>query len=412
MANKAIKQKNLHPSLNYLTALSPKLFFTFARSKKNTMQIIVLGAGMVGSAMAVDLSSSYAVTCADVSEKALALINKKNNINTITCDFSDFNALKKIIAPFDLVIGAVPGFLGFEVLKTIIECGKNTVDISFFPEDAFLLDSLAKQNNVTAIVDCGVAPGLCNMMAGFHDKQAALTSYECIVGGLPVKRILPYEYKAPFSPVDVLEEYTRPARYIENGKLVTKDALSETQYITFEQCGELEYFNTDGLRSLMFTMPHVPNMKEKTLRYPGHAALMKTFRETGFFSKEKIKVKNTEVAPIDLVSKLLFEKWKYYPGEEDFTIMRVTLSSISNTKNVQTVYTLYDRYNRQTQTMSMARTTGYTCTAAAKLLLENKFNLKGICPPEFVGRDEACFNAVIHYLEQRNVTLTKEVIQH
>ncbi|MFI5219637.1 MAG: saccharopine dehydrogenase family protein [Bacteroidia bacterium] len=373
-------------------------------------KIIVLGGGMIGKAMVADLCADYDVTCADINTDVLKSISEKLKLKTIPCDFSNLEQVKNVIAPFDLVIGAVPGFLGFNVLKAVIESGKNIVDISFFPEDAFLLDELAKKNNVTAIVDCGIAPGLCNMMAGYHNQKMKLASYKCLVGGLPVERKKPYEYKAPFSPVDVLEEYTRPARYIENGKLITKEALSDVEQITFEECGTLEYFNTDGLRSLMHTMPQVKNMIEKTLRYPGHANLMRLFRESGFFSKEKIKIRDAEVAPIDLISKLLFKEWKYQPGEEDFTIMRVTLEGEDNKGEFKVVYTLYDRYNKETQTMSMARTTGYTCTAAARLVIENKFSRKGISPPEYIGEDENCFNAVVKHLEERKVIFNKEVL--
>jgi saccharopine dehydrogenase-like NADP-dependent oxidoreductase len=376
------------------------------------MKIIVLGGGMVGSAIVADLRKDNEVTCADISQNVLNAISQKLSVKTISCDFSNLAEVKKTIAPFDLVIGAVPGFLGFEVLKTIIESKKNVVDISFFPEDAFLLDDLAKKNNAIAIVDCGVAPGLCNMMAGLHNKQMKLSSYECLVGGLPIVRTKPYEYKAPFSPVDVLEEYTRPARYVENGKLVVKEALSEMEEINFEHCGTLEYFNTDGLRSLISTLSDVPNLKEKTLRYPGHADLMRIYRESGFFEKNKIKIKNIEVAPVDLISKLLFSEWKYLPGEEDFTIMRVTLTGTDDKGEVKIVYTLYDRYNKETETMSMARTTGYTCTAAANLIIENKFTRKGISPPEFVGEDEKCFDAVVNYLKERKVTFKKEIVRN
>lgn len=375
-------------------------------------KIIVLGGGMIGSTMVADLCKDYDVTCADINDDVLNSISKKLSVHVVKCDFSNLLEVRTVITPFDLVIGAVPGFLGFNVLKTIIESGKNVVDISFFPEDAFLLDELAKKNNVTAVVDCGVAPGLCNIMAGLHNKKIKLTSYECLVGGLPVERKKPYEYKAPFSPIDVLEEYTRPARFIKNGKLVTKEALSDVEQITFDQCGTLEYFNTDGLRSLMHTMPHVPNMIEKTLRYPSHADLMRLFRESGFFSKEKVKVKNVEVAPVDLISKLLFKEWKYQQGEEDFTIMRVILVGEDKKGEVKIVYTLYDRYNKETQTMSMARTTGYTCTAAAKLVIENKFARKGISPPEYIGEDENCFIEVENYLKERRVIFKKEEIRN
>lgn len=362
--------------------------------------------------MVADLCKDYDITCADINPEVLKSIFEELKVKTIVCDFSNLAEVKKIIKPFDLVIGAVPGFLGFNVLKTIIESEKNCVDISFFPEDAFLLDELANEKNVTAVVDCGVAPGLCNMMAGFQNKKMKLNYYECMVGGLPVARKKPYEYKAPFSPIDVLEEYTRPARYISNGKLITKEALSDVEQISFDECGTLEYFNSDGLRSLMHTMPHVSNMIEKTLRYPGHADLMRLFRESGFFSKEKINVRGVEVAPIDLISKLLFKEWKYQPHEEDFTIMRVILGGTDEKGELKIVYTLYDRYNRETKTMSMARTTGYTCTAAARLVIENKFSRKGISPPEYIGEDENCFNDVVKYLEERKVFFKKEEIRN
>ena len=268
------------------------------------------------------------------------LLSSTLKIKTIPCDFSKKDEVQKVISSFDLVVGAVPGFLGFEVLKTIIESGKNCVDISFFPEDAFLLDELAKKHNVTVVVDCGVAPGMCNMIAGYHYKRMKMSSYECLVGGLPVVRTKPYEYKAPFSPADVIEEYTRPARYVRDGKLITMEALSEPELLQFEEVGTLESFNTDGLRSLAVTMPDVPNMKEKTLRYPGHIDLMRIFRESGLFSKEKIKTRNAEVSPLEVFSSLLFKEWKYKSGEEDFTLMRVTVEGNENGKNVKHVYSL------------------------------------------------------------------------
>ena len=372
-------------------------------------KIIVLGGGMVGSAMCADLAVDHDVTCADFNIDVLKSLASSLKIKTLPCDFSKAEEIKRAVAPFDLVIGAVPGFMGFEVLKTIIECGKNCVDISFFPEDAFLLEELAKKNKVTVVVDCGVAPGMCNIIAGYHYKRMKIQSYECLVGGLPVIRKKPYEYKAPFSPVDVIEEYTRPARYIADGKLVTKEALSEPELLHFDQCGTLESFNTDGLRSLAITMPDVPNMKEKTLRYPGHIDLMRIYRESGFFSKEKIKTRNAEVSPLEIISALLFKEWKYTKGEEDFTIMRVTIEGEEKGNQVKYVYTLFDRYDKESGVMSMARTTGYTATAVTRLVLDKIYSRVGISPPEYVGEDEACLKAVVKDLEDRKVFYKKEV---
>lgn len=369
------------------------------------MKIIVLGGGMVGRVMAHDLSLNFDVTCADFSAEVLKQLNSRYGLKTWPCDFSKTDEIRKAVKDFDLVIGAVPGRLGFNMLKTVIEEGKNIVDISFFPEDAFLLNDLAVKNNVTAIVDCGVAPGYCNMMAGYYYPRMKMDFYSCLVGGLPVNRIPPFEYKAPFSPADVIEEYVRPARMKENGIPIVKDALSEIEPLEFPECGTLEAFNTDGLRSLLITLPEVKTLKEKTLRYPGHAALMKIFRDAGFFSPVKIKTPEGETAPLTVTSKLLFEQWKYREGEEDFTIMQVVIRGIKDGAMKEFCCTLYDRYHKPTATMSMARTTGYTCTAAARLLIENKFTRKGICPPEYVGENESCFKFVTDYLLKKEISI-------
>src|SRR5690606_33720977 len=123
-------------------------------------------------------------------------------------DLSDLSVLPQLVAEYDMVVGALPGFMGFEALRQVILAGKNVVDIAFFPEDPFRLDALAKEHGVTAIVDCGVAPGMSNLFAGYHAAQwAEMETFECYVGGLPRVRTWPFEYKAPFSPIDVIEEY-------------------------------------------------------------------------------------------------------------------------------------------------------------------------------------------------------------
>ncbi len=369
-------------------------------------KIVILGAGMVGRAMAIDLAKDHDVTSVDLNESALKELSAFN-IKTIKADLSDVNVVKKIVTDFDLVIGAVPGFMGYKTCKAVIEAKQNIVDISFFPEDCFELDELAKQNNVTAIVDCGVAPGMDNILLGYHNKRMKVSNFECYVGGLPQKREKPFEYKAPFSPVDVLEEYTRPARYVENGFIVTKPALSDAEYLEFEQIGTLEAFNTDGLRSLMFTMK-IPNMKEKTLRYPGHIEYIKVLKESGFFGEEKININGVEVSPIDFTSKVLFKKWKLNPDEEEFTVMLVIIEGEKNGKPEKHIYNLFDKYNRETKTSSMARTTGYTATAAANLVLQGKFDRKGIIPPEYLGEDEIAFNFIIDYLKDRGIFYKKD----
>lgn len=371
-------------------------------------KIIVLGAGMVGRAMAIDLAKKFEVYSADISKDNLQKL-EPFGIKTIHADLADKEKIQEIISDKNLVIGAVPGFMGFQTLKTIIESGKNCCDISFFPEDAFLLHELAIKNNVTVVTDVGVAPGMDNIILGYHNKRMQVHTFECYVGGLPAERRWPFEYKAPFSPIDVIEEYIRPARYVKDSTLVIKEALTEPELMEFEGVGTLEAFNSDGLRSLIFTMPHIPNMIERTLRYPGHIELMKVFRETGFFSYDEIDVKGKKIRPIDLTTKLLFPKWKLYDEEYEFTVMRVIVKGTENNKNITYTYNLLDRYDAKTKTSSMARTTGYTCAAAANLVLNNAFTRKGISTPEYLGEDEENFISVLDYLEKRNVFYRKTV---
>jgi lysine 6-dehydrogenase len=363
---------------------------------------IVLGAGLVGKAMAIDLSKKFEVTAVDVSADALSAL-KKHNVAVKQLDFSNLAALTAAIQHFDIVVGAVPGFLGLQTARTVIEAGKNMVDISFFPEDPFQLDDLAKKNNVTIVTDCGVAPGMGNIILGYHNKRMKIERYECLVGGLPLVREWPYEYKAVFSPIDVIEEYIRPARYVQSGAIVIKEALSDPELVHFEGVGTLESWNSDGLRSLIKTMPTIPNMIEKTLRYPGCIEYLRVLRVSGFFSYEEMEIKGVKVRPIDITAKLLFPKWKLKPGEEEFTVMRIRMSGEESDESKVYEYNLLDRTDKTSDTLSMARTTGYTCTAAVNLVAEGKFSKKGICPPEYLGEDEGNFRFIVNYLEERGV---------
>ena len=376
--------------------------------------ILVLGAGMVGSAIAIDLAKNHSVTLTDKNSERLNHVKTKCNVlNILQVDVCDKKALQSTIKDFDLVVCAVPGFLGFETLKLIIEAEKNVVDISFFPENSLELDALAKSKNVTAIVDCGVAPGMDNLILGYYNEKLKLTDFECYVGGLPKVKKWPFNYKAPFSPIDVIEEYTRPARYIENGNLIIREPLTDCEFLEFDKVGTLEAFNSDGLRSIIFTMPHIKNMKEKTLRYPGHVEYIKVLKESGFFNTEKISLNGTEISPLDFTSKILFNEWKLGEKEDEITVMRIILKGENNEGEMEEiVFDLHDEYSADSQTSSMARTTGYTATAAANMFLKGLFTEKGVFPPELIGKHEVCFNFIMNYLNERNIHYVKTEKKH
>lgn len=369
---------------------------------------------MVGSAIAVDMLRLHNVTIADLQLPRLNELRSKHaGLNIVRLDVQDLEALQQAVVPYDLVMCAVPGFLGYQTLQTIIEAGKNVVDISFFPDNALDLDAIAKRNGVTAIVDCGVAPGMDNIILGRYNETIHVNDFECVVGGLPKVRKWPFFYKAPFSPVDVIEEYTRPARYVEHGNIITREPLTDCEYIEFDKVGTLESFNTDGLRSILYTMAHIPNMKEKTLRYPGHVDIVKALKQSGFFNTQPINVNGAGISPLAFTSRILFDEWKLGETEEEITVMRVTLKGLdTDGQKVKVEYNLYDEYEPVTQTSSMARTTGYTATAAANMFLDGYFSEKGVFPPELIGKHEVCFDYILQYLKERDVhyvkTVTKE----
>ncbi len=376
------------------------------------MKVIVLGCGLVGGPMAIDLAkeTSFEVTVVDKNQEALtALADQHSNLKIVHKDLGNPHEIGALVADHDLVLNAVPGFMGFQTLKAIIEAGKNVVDIAFYPDNPFDLDALAKAKGVTVVVDCGVAPGMSNLLVGHVDELLDRTDSVLIyVGGLPEIRRYPFEYRAVFSPIDVIAEYTRPARYVENGHLVTRTALSDPELLDFPGIGTLEAFNTDGLRTLADTID-APNMKEKTLRYQGHIEKMAILRATGLFSEEPIEVNGHLIRPIDFTSKLMFPQWQMEEGEVDITVMQIIVEGVKDGTSERYVYDLLDKYDAPSNTHSMARTTGYTATVAARMLAEGLYDHKGISPPEYVGRHQKCVDFMLNGLADRGIIFREQI---
>lgn len=355
-------------------------------------KVVVLGAGRVGKAIAADLSEEFEVTSADINHDALESLSSRYRVNTKVTDLGNFEAVSDAVRDADLVISAVPGHMGFSTLRTIIEQGKDVVDISFFAEDPFDLDELARHNNVTAAVDCGLAPGIPDFLAGFFAAQMQIQDFEFMVGGLHFDRTEPDQYLPTFSPSDVWEEYTRPARYVRDGKLITMPALSEPELAEFQIGGHalvLEAFNTDGLRSLIRTMEGlIPNMKEKTLRYPGHIAYIKELQETG-----KPWTPDTSKPGDD---------------ESEFTIMRIAIHGSENGLEKKFSYTLFATYDKESRISSMARTTGYSCTGVARCVLDGTYKRAGISPPSSIGASPGCLSRIFAHLRERNIVFERD----
>jgi saccharopine dehydrogenase-like NADP-dependent oxidoreductase len=372
--------------------------------------ITVLGGGLVGRVIARELAreGDLRVTVADGSDKALGRL-RADGLPTVALDLADDAAVRRAIAGADVVVGAAPGHMGYRLLRLVIEAGKPYADIAFMPEDFLELDGLARERGVTAVVDCGVAPGLSNLLCGRAEHEFdTVERMLVLVGGLPKNRLWPFEYRVVFSAVDVIEEYTRPARWVEHGRLVTKPALTDLELVDLPRVGTVEAFNTDGLRSIAKTL-HAPFMKEKTLRWPGHVEKMRMLRETGFLSQEPMDVAGTRVRPYDVTTKLLFDAWRLPEGESDLTVMRVEATGVIGGARKTWTWDLYDEADPATGYHSMARTTGFPCAIVATMLARGQLSRPGVQPPERLAGDERFFDGMMEELRARGVTVTLTV---
>ena len=352
-----------------------------------------IGCGMIGKVMALDISKKHDLHLSDIDQSSLSEVKALDpSIKTKCFNFNDIDVLKSFLEPADIVLVAVPGHLGYGLLKKIIGLKKNIVDISFSPENLLSLDKMAKDNNVTVIFDAGLAPGIPNFILGNINRKENVKKFKYFVGGLPKSPSPPYNYKAPFSPIDVVEEYTRPARIMQNSKVIIKPALTDIEQKYYPDTGMLEGFNTDGLRSILITMKHIPNMVEKTLRFPGHAQLI---------NKE---IKSRKIIPGDKDNlDRLFKLWKLSPNELEFTILDIIIETDTRKHN----YFLYDETNLKENTTSMARTTGYTASAVVDILDQNIFVEKGVFSPELVGSRTKVVNYLLDHLKTKNIQIKK-----
>ena len=375
-------------------------------------KVLVLGCGMVGSVMALDLAAdpTLKVTAADAFASAVDALGQRARamqlpLATLTGDASSSSDVRRLAADADLVCCALPSRFAFRTVQTLIESGKHVCDISFVPEDLLDLTDLAVSKGVTAVVDCGVAPGMSHILAAHAAEQLdTCHTIAMYVGGLPVERRWPFSYKAAFSPADVIEEYTRPARLVEHNQLVTRPALSEPELLDLPGVGTLEAFNTDGLRSMARTyLGRIPHMKEKTLRYPGHIEQMRVLREMGLFGTDPVDVKGTSIVPRDLVAKLMFPMWTYQPGEADLTVMRVEATGSRSTAELTVRFDVLDKLDPATGFTSMARTTAFPCAIMAREVLAGRFSRRGVIVPEFIGQDAPLVARLLEQQARRGI---------
>lgn len=378
------------------------------------MKVLVIGCGHIGSVSAEDFAesmSSVEVAVADKNGARAKEVAEKigiNNVSWIQLDVLNHSELVNTLGSFDLIMGFLPGSLGYRLVEACIDAGKNLVDVSYMPEDPLRLNDRAAEAGVTVIPDCGLAPGISNVLVGHAlEKLDKIYDIHIMVGGLPEKPTPPLDYVITWSPENLIDEYSRKTRIVKNGKTVEVEALSGLEEVEFPNVGMLEAFYTDGLRTLLHTVKNVHNMWEKTLRYPGHAEKIGLLKALGFFDEEPISVDYVSVSPRKLTVKL-FERKLRRQEIRDIVAMKVEVSGVKNNKKVRHVYHMLDRYDENQGITAMARTTAYPASIIAQLILKKAVNEKGVVPLERLSMNEEFFSAFLNELENRRVKIIEE----
>ncbi len=378
------------------------------------MKIIVLGCGNIGSVVAKDLAESLPsaeIVVADIgkarAEEAAARIAQKN-VAYMQADASKHSELVTTVEKFDLVVGALPGFMGFRACKASIEAKVDMVDVSFMPENITTLHKDALKANVCVIPDCGMSPGLGNILVGHAVSQLdEVESVHILNGGLPEKPLPPLDYIITWSAKDLIELCTRKPNIVQDGNKIQVAATSGLEEIVFPNVGKLQAFYTDGLRTLLHTVKVTRDMWEKSLRYPGHIEKMNLLEALGFFDEKLVEIGDVKVSPRSLTEKLLEMKLKK-PGTPDIVAMLVEVVGVSDAGRIRLRYQMLDRYDKKRHVTAMARTTAYTTSVVAQLVAKKVIEERGIMPPEKIGMNDKLYAKFMNMMRQRGVTV-KEI---
>jgi len=383
-------------------------------SESRSMKVLVMGCGNIGSVAAEDLAismSSIEVVVADVKEARAKLVAKKtgkSNVSWIRSDVAKQEELLGTLKEFDLVMGFLPANLAYRLAETCVAAHKNLVDVSYMSEDPTRLNDAAVHAGSTLVPDCGLAPGISNVLVGNSVSSLdKIKSVHIMVGGLPENPVSPLGYVVTWSPESLIDEYTRRAWIIRKGRTVAVEALSGVEEVEFPGIGKLEAFYTDGLRTLPHTVKHVEDMWEKTLRYPGHAEKVKLLRTLGFFSPSTVTVEGTQIQPRKLTAKILEQKLSDR-RPKDIVALRTQTRGARDKKRTERVYTLLDHCDKKRGITAMARTTAYPASIVAQMILNKHLKEKGVVPPEKIGMDNKLFKLFSEGLKSHGINIKEE----
>ena len=351
------------------------------------MNILILGSGNVGRAIATDLAGIHEVLVADKYPVRLP-----GNIESIELDASDTMALKDAFDDMELVICALPSFLGYQVLESCVEHGIDVVDVSFSPENPLQLQEAALRSGASVVVDAGFGPGLSNLFVGsIYEELDRIEECYIKIGGLPKYPKPPLFYESTWCTKDLIEEYTREARLVNDGKIVLKKPLESIEPVKVMGY-EFEEFFSDGLRTLLFTV-EADLMEETTLRWPGHLEKIRVLDELGFFKEDRVDDTLEVLAPLMSNS------------GNDVSLMTVEARGPIDGEEHTIYYELYDE--AQGDFSSMSRTTGFTTASVARLVADGELDA-GVIPLEKLGMNVELHDRIVGDMNDRGVRINRK----
>ena len=359
-------------------------------------KILILGVGRQGHIIARTLhKTGYNVEVWDANAKSF-----KNLPEGIKKKKRDFRKFKADFSRFNLIVDALPSFLGIEAMETGIQKKASVVSISFTEEIPLFLDKKAKNNGVIVIPDAGLAPGISNILAGFgYSSLKGADTLIIKVGGIPLHPEPPFNYEITWSPEDLIDEYMRVARIKRNGKTVKVPAVSDTKKESINNYKNLESFITDGLRTLLYTLP-IKNMEERTIRYQGHSEIIKILKSLGLFDDKPIVIDSKyKILPKKFTAELLS---RFKGDGKDLIILEVIIKN----KRKRMEFSLVEKGQKDVSAMS--RTTGYPAVVVGSMFLDGLIKRKGVVPLEILGMDQNFTNEFLKRLGALGVHIYRD----
>ncbi len=380
------------------------------------MKITVLGAGMMGRAVAFDLekySNFSKITVADKDEQTLQSAKfflKGKKIDFSIINVNDSKDVKKHFQHADVAISAVPYRFNYELTKIAVETKIHFLDLggnNDIVNRQRSLSSEAKKNGVTIIPDCGLAPGMASVITrDIVEEMDSVDHVKLRVGGLPLNPKPPLNYQIVFSPYGLINEYVEDAIVLDHEEIIEKQSMTELETIKFPKpFDEMEAFLTSGgCSTLPYTYKNkIDYLDYKTIRYPGHCKKFKTLLDLGFADETKVPVGDMQVVPRELLASLLLEKLPI--NEKDVVLIKVLSRGMKNGKNLSLDYIIIDYYDGKNGITAMMRTTAYPISITAQMIERNMIKERGVFCSEEIVPPKPFFEE----LKKRNIIINKRI---